>query len=255
MTARFQTDYPSIWDNICNDPFVVSNPELKAELMDAIVSSYNNDSLDKDGREEIIRDLCDKHILKGNTISLSTGECLGRVQNRNALCYRISTILGISAHHAEAMIDEWLSDDDESYILEQIKHLCGPGNMCKTIMWSFRNPKNILNPFIGYNENKMPCLLGLKYTKPRYVYFVYFLNADITPHAPTFFDAAFYDAWKPGGMTKQIKKCDSDPLYKSQCGIKIDCDVSEGEDGFPEIVHGPVTFECLQIPFKEIRHG
>lgn len=255
MTDRFKSDYPELWDNICNDPFLKLNEPLKEALNDIIISTYNDSTMNKQEREKSIENFCSSNILKGNEFSLIAGECLGRLQNRDALRNRISILLSIHAREIEEIFDEWLADDDEQRVLQDIMDFCGSASICNKIMWGFRNPDNVANPFHGYDVRFMPCLLGLKYLKPRYVYYFYFLPKSIIPRLPTFFDAGFYDAWKPGGRTKPLKKCESDALSKYECGMGNDCTLTGREPGLLETVHEPISFNCLQQPFKEISDG
>lgn len=255
MTDRFQAEYPKVWENICNDPFLGLNRQLKKELIDIIITNYNDPAIDKNKRDEAIEKFCNTHSLKGNQIYLSPGECLGRVQNRGALQNRISRLLSIHAREIEEVFDNWLADDDKKQVLQYIINFCGSESICNKIMWGFRNPNNAHDPFCGYDVRNMPCLLGLKYLKPRYIYYVYCLSESIIPRLPTFCDAGFYDAWEPGGWTKPLRKCEIDTLRKHECGMGNDCRLTDNEKGFPEAVHEPIPFDYLQKPFKEISDG
>ncbi|HUN54430.1 MAG TPA: hypothetical protein VMU29_04675 [Smithella sp.] len=260
MTDKFQRDYEKIWNNICGDPFLEENESLKEELFDVIKSNYNDSTIAKKGKEEAIEAItafCVNNLLRGTVVSLLKGEYLGRVHSRQALRFQMGKILkNVYPDYADEMLEDLLSGGYVIGALQWFIDAFRSEKLSDNNMWSFRNPNNRYDPFSGYDVRTMPCLLGLKAKMQKYICLSYQLN-EIQPHSPTFFDANFYDAWEPGGITVAVKNCNlqTDPKQDYEfynCKTGIDCGLTDGAQGIPEVVHEPIPFGNIKTSIKEI---
>ena len=99
----------------------------------------------------------------------------------------------------------------------------------KRLIWSFYQSRSPDDPFRGVAKSAPELVrrLGLGLTNPReeLLLWGHRLRTEQTAHRPTAFDAADYEFFRPGGKTRPLS----------------------GGDGFPEVVHRPITGDQLTL--------
>jgi hypothetical protein len=172
---------------------------------------------------------CRRRQQEGPVKQLDSGVLLGNTMKREKLEDRYgssrNTRLGLSLGKGlkpRATVDQILSPTTG---LTEQQMLLGTLPFSPNQMWSFLDPKSPMAPFgsLGRNAREIRRRLGLGLLpeNPRLVLLTFRLPPDLRAHEPTAFDAGMIPFFRPGGQT---------------------CPLSEpATDGFPEVVHDPIT--------------
>jgi hypothetical protein len=187
----------------------------------------------------------DSHNLIGQVVNLDNNEVLGHIMTPSIFKHLIHKglerqITGPSLKGIAAITGHLVPTNDEK--LKALKMLLGNTRLSRYnessgrhgIMWSFRNELDTNEPFNNrIPRTDMPCVLGLKDTRPTFYCVEYKLSHEV--HLPTVFDARNNNAWRPGGRT----------LPLDECGNRY-------PTGLLEVVHEPATFNDLERPMEVI---